>query len=217
MKKLNLSFAVLLAAGLLMSCGGNTESTTENKNETDTSQTALEDATLEEELVVNLDDSKVRWEGTMMGMYSHYGWVKLKEGKVVVKDGEIKGGTFVVDMTSITPMDSGYNEENTKEKLVGHLSSDDFFLVSEHPTAKFEITSADMDNNRIIGNLTVRGITHEESIENVKFNREEGTASGDLTFDRTDYDVNFKHPAQDMVLSDDIELEIHLKTDDVTS
>lgn len=217
MKKIKLSLACFIAAGMLVACSGNSENTAEN-TDTDTTQISLEDAELEnEEMLVNIDESKVLWEGTMLGVKSHTGWVKLKEGNIVVTDGEISGGSFVVDMTSITPTDSGYDEENTKEKLVGHLSTGDFFLVEEYPTSTFEITGADMDNNKLLGNLTIRGITHEESIDNVKFNREAGTASGELTFDRTDYDVNFKHPAQDMVLSNDISLKIQIKAEDQNS
>lgn len=218
MKKMTLSAATVIGAFLLFSCGGPDQSNEQNNNngkDTATTETSLEDAEIKREnFTLNLDSSRVLWSGNMIGLYSHEGWVKLKEGNIEVSNGKISGGTFVVDMTSITPTDENYNVEegNTKEKLVEHLSSDDFFLVSEYPTATFEITGADINNNQLTGDLTIRGITHEETIENVKFNREEGTASGDLVFDRSVYDVKFKHPAQEMVLSDDIELHIQLHT-----
>lgn len=207
----------MTAAFLLVSCGGPGANNNEENNNADSTatETSLEDANIEKQnFTLNLDSSKIHWSGNMVGLYSHSGWVKLKEGNIEVANGEISGGTFVVDMTSITPTDENYDVKkgNTKEKLIKHLSSDDFFLVSEYPTAKFEITGADMKNNQLKGNLTIRDITHEETIEDVKFNREEGTASGKLVFDRSVYDVKFKHPAQDMVLSDDIELDIQLYT-----
>lgn len=95
------------------------------------------------------------------------------------------------------------------EKLVGHLSSADFFDVANHASASFEVTGSSEDGTSIVGNLTVRGITHEETIENVSTINEE--AKGTLTFDRTKYDVSFSHPMQEMVVSNDIVLEITLK------
>lgn len=217
MKKINLTAATMIGAFLLFSCGGTDQNNGQDNNNTDSTATesSLEEADLKKEsFTLNLDSSKVMWSGDMVGLYSHEGWVKLKEGNVEVTNGEISGGTFVVDMTTITPTDENYKPEEGKspEKLVEHLSSDDFFLISEYPTAKFEITGADMENNQLKGNLTIRGITHEETIDNVTFNKEEGTASGELVFDRSTFDVKFTHPAQDMVLSNDITLDIELHT-----
>lgn len=46
-------------------------------------------------------------------------------------DGVLTSGSFEIDMTSITWAD----------KLVGHLTSDDFFGVANYPAAKFVITN----------------------------------------------------------------------------
>ncbi len=161
------------------------------------------------DVTLNTDSSKVIWEGTMLGLYSHEGTTNFTEGNVNIVDGVVTGGTFVVDLTSINPTDSGYDEERTPEKLVGHLSSDDFFNVAEFPTAKFEITGA--EGSTVMGNLTVRGITNPEKVENVVIVEENGTVkiTGELTFDRTKYDVNFKMPVEDKVLSNDISLKIN--------
>ena len=47
------------------------------------------------------------------------------------------------------------------EKRDNHLRSDDFFAVEKFPKMTFEMTSykADGDDGKMIGNLTIRGIT----------------------------------------------------------
>lgn len=219
MKKLNLVISLALVF-MLAACtgGGNNQSASDESNAEEMgSEEMTSEANMEEtgEMTthsVDLENSQVMWEGTMMGMYSHQGTVKLTEGQIEMMGDDIVGGTFVVDLTSITPTDENYqpDEGRTKEKLVGHLSSNDFFNVEEYPTAQFTISSYDAAANTITGDLTIRGNTHQETIENVSLDPNAGTATGTLTFDRTKYDVNFQHPAQEMVLSDDIELQIDL-------
>ena len=154
--------------------------------------------------------SEVIWKGDMLGLYSHEGTVKVQSGSMDIDNGVVTGGNFVVDLTSINPTDDGYDEERTAENLVGHLSSDDFFNVEEFPTASFEVTGAQDD--KVMGNLTIRGKTNPETVENVMITEEDGNVkvSGELTFDRTKYDVNFKMPVEDKVLSNDITLNVKI-------
>jgi hypothetical protein len=55
--------------------------------------------------------------------YSHYGTIAVKSGSIEVTGEQITAGEFVIDMAIINPTDSGYGEENPKEKLIGHLST----------------------------------------------------------------------------------------------
>lgn len=196
---LNLTAAVVL--GLSMAaCSSSTEETTE------TAEATLADGTL----TVDNAASTVTWKGEMLGLYSHEGTVPLTAGTIEVSNGVVSGGSFTIDLTSINPTDDAYDEENTKEKLVGHLSSADFFSVEEFPTASFEITGS--EGSKVMGNLTVRGITNAETVENVVIvpGADGTTMSGTLTFDRTKYDVNFSMPVQDKVLSNDIAINVML-------
>ena len=63
-----------------------------------------------------------------------------------------------------------------------------------------------------MGNLTIRGKTNPEKVENVSITEENGQMhlKGDIKFDRTKYDVAFKHPMKDMVISNDIEMNVTL-------
>ena len=202
MKSTILSMALLAASISFIACDSKESSSSETTEET----AGLPDGTL----TVDTTASEVMWKGSMVGMYDHSGDVKLESGNVTVADGKITGGKFVIDLTSITPTDSNYKEDKTPEKLVGHLSSEDFFHVEQYPTATFDITGS--EGNTVMGNLTVRGKTNPEKVENVVISEENGQMKmkGDIKFDRTKYDVAFKHPMQEMVISNDIEMNVTL-------
>ena len=202
MKSTILSMALLAASVSFIACDSKESSSSETTEET----AGLPDGTL----AVDASASEVMWKGNMVGMYEHSGDVKLESGDVIVADGKITGGKFVIDLKSITPTDSNYKEDKTPEKLVGHLSSEDFFHIEQYPTATFDITGS--EGNTVMGNLTVRGKTNPEKVENVVISEENGQMhlKGDIKFDRTKYDVAFKHPMQEMVISNDIEMNVTL-------
>ena len=85
---------------------------------------------------INLSTSTLEWIGTKMSTY-HPGTVAIKSGNLLLKDGQITGGKFVIDMPTLqTKMG---NEADPK--LTGHLQSPDFFDVAKFPEASLEITS----------------------------------------------------------------------------
>lgn len=203
MKKIT-TLALAAILGMSMVACNSTES--ETTEETAADSTALVDGTM----TFDSTASSVMWKGVLLGVKEHFGTVGLNEATLTVTEGKISGGKFTVDMTSITPMDTTYDAESTPEKLVGHLSSGDFFQVEEFPAATFEVTGSEGD--KVMGNLTVRGITNPETVEGVMTETVDGvtTITGKLTFDRKKYDVAFDLPMKDMVLSNDIELDIKL-------
>lgn len=206
--KTNRLLLSITSAGVLFlaSCGGGQQPTEES---TDTTEAATETTAEVTEKNVNVAESSVKWEGEMLGIKAHWGYIDLTEASVSMAGDKLAGGSFVVDMSSIEPKDDVYTEEQTPEKLVGHLSSPDFFDVANHPTASFEITSVSEDGSSATGNLTVRGITNEETVEGISV--ADGTLSGTLTFDRKKYGVSWEAPMPDAVLSDEIPLTIELK------
>ena len=113
---------------------------------------------------VNVDDSKVSWKGFKPGG-EHFGVISISEGSLKLENGNLVGGSFAFDMNSIVdtdmPADNEYNA-----KLVGHLKSADFFDVEKFPTAKFEITSVDEENEKVnvSGNLTIKETTKNITI-----------------------------------------------------
>lgn len=123
----------------------------------------------------------------------HTGTVKIKNGALQVDHGKLIGGSFEIDMTSITNIDL---EGEWAAKLVGHIKSDDFFGVDKYPTAKFVITRAipqdTKGNYKIIGNLTIKEKTDEITFKaNVAEADGALTATGDIVVDRSKFDVKY--------------------------
>lgn len=190
-----------IGALLLSSCGSNSEKPAESDN---TENTATNN------YIIDANNSNLGWDGTMLGIYTHTGTIQINNGTIVLNNGVLTGGEITVDMNSITPTDENYNEAEgkTKDKLVGHLSSEDFFDVQNYPTATFTINS--VDGNIALGTLTVRGISNEEKITDIVISETEGnlTANGKLTFDRKKYNIAWDSPMKEMVLSNDVNLNI---------
>lgn len=164
-------------------------------------------------LTVDTASSKLEWTGSKRVGGGHNGTIKVKEGNVVVEKDMIKSGEIVIDMTSIEVLDIPKTDENNG-KLLGHLSSPDFFDVKNHPTAKLVIKSAkkDKEATMITGDLTIRGKTQPVSFPvKMEMKDSQTTATGKLTFDRTKHDVkygssNFFKLAADKVINNEIGL-----------
>lgn len=168
-------------------------------------------------MAVNVDtkNSEVVWRGYKV-LGEHHGNISLKSGVLNIEGKNIVGGEFVMDMTSIENSDlSG----GSKEKLVGHLKSDDFFDVENHKTATLEITKASRKSKgeyRVSGNLTIKGITHPiifnttmEVVDNVT------KANATIRVDRTLYDIKYRsgkffEDLGDKMINDNFQLEVSL-------
>lgn len=200
MKLTTLIFGIAATAALF-SCG--------NKN---TEVSGADTTATEVSYSVDPASSTIRWEGNMTGIkaYSHYGFVTLKEGSFSVKGTSLATGSFVVDMKTINPTDSGYSAEHPREHLIGHLGNNDFFLVDSFPTATFVIKS--VEGNTATGDFTVKGITNTEKVTDIVIDTTGGMvkATGKLEFDRQKYKAAFKMAVKDMVLADAIKLDISL-------
>jgi len=202
-------FGFSLALFMVSCAGGNTENQTEEATE----EKMVEETIEVTELMVKGGDSKVNWEGEVLGVYAHQGTVNITEGMLTLEGDQIIAGNFTVDMNSMVATDDNFNPEEgkTPDKLIGHLKSADFFMVDSFPKAMFEVTAHNVETKTLTGNLTVRGVTNEETVEDVSIDHTSGTATGLLNIDRQNYEVAFKHPLEDVVLSDDITLAIELK------
>ena len=190
---------------LFISSCGNTEI-----NKQDAPSEVQEVDSVLKSLNINTSTSSVEWKGVMVGIYSHNGFVSIKEGNLVWQGNSITGGSITIDMETMTQSDSLYKTE--ENKLVAHLESPDFFDVANFPTATFEITSSEKSTNTVYGNLTVRGITDSEVVEDVIFDVEKKSATGTLKFDRQKYGVAYKGSKKDMLVGDEVEMTISLKT-----
>jgi len=138
--------------------------------------------------LIDVENSKIKWIGEELSGKNHYGSLKFKNGNLQLDNGKIISGNFTVDMNTINVEDL---QGGSKQRLEGHLRSDDFFSVEKFSEAIFEINSSAVVNedgaNQILsGNLTIKGITHPAKIE-INDNW-----AAKLVFDRSKYDVRFR-------------------------
>ena len=166
----------------------------------------------------NVKSSKVAWIGRKIA-YSHNGTVELANSSLEFDGKGLTGGSFEFDMNTIKNLDIEDKKKNAK--LVGHLKSDDFFSVKNHPKVSFNITSvskeANGDNNyKITGDLTIKGITHPLTFPaKIKASGNAVNASAKMTFDRAKYNVKFQSGTffenlGDKAIYDDVEMEVSL-------
>ncbi len=164
---------------------------------------------------VSSDNAIVKWHGEKV-TGEHNGKIQFKEGSFTVENNRITTGNFVIDMSTITNED--IEDKEYREKLIGHLKSDDFFGVAKYPTAKLKITGSTAfinDVATVSGNLTIKESTHPVEFD---VSRNESTYSAELTIDRSKYDVRYGSKSffdglGDKMIYDDFDLNISVTVD----
>jgi polyisoprenoid-binding protein YceI len=161
---------------------------------------------------VDVTKSTINWVGKKV-TGQHSGTVAIKSGALVFKKNVLTGGTFTVDMPTLTSTDL------TGEylgKLNGHLKSDDFFATEKFPTSTLLFkTIANKGNGvyTVTADLTIKGKTNPVTFDI--------TVKGDIAttsfkVDRTKYDIkygsgSFFEGLGDKTIYDDFELTVNLK------
>ncbi len=205
MKKITLLSAI--AAIVLASCAGNPDG---KKAETKDS-VATTSEVVGTGLTIDAASSKVVWTGTKV-TGKHTGTVAIKSGSLNVDQGVLTGGNVVLDMNTISSTDL---EGEYKDKLDGHLKSEDFFATEANPEASFTITEvkagATPADLIVSGNLVIKGIS-----KNITFDAKvaESTdasfkATANFNITRADWGVNYTGKADDLI-SKEINFDINL-------
>lgn len=168
-----------------------------------------------QKFIVNTDDSSIHWLGKKIGG-EHDGHIKLKSGELEMDGDKIVSGMFVIDMHSIT--NSDIESEEYRQKLVGHLKSDDFFGVATFPTAMFVIREAAVLKNGkalLTGSLTIKS-----KVETISFEVEKVDTGFEakIDIDRAKFDVRYGSDSffdnlGDKVIDDIFTLTIKLVVD----
>ena len=168
--------------------------------------------------VPQYDSSSILWECTWLAGKAHNGDISIKEGSVKIEDGALVYANFIVDMNSMKCFD--IKNLNTNKKLIGHLKSDDFFDVQNHPESSLNITSSEnISHNRFrfIGQLTIKNITSNVTMDgSVKHLSDGYKIDIQLLFDRSKYDVRYRSASffndlGDRIISDNVSLNVKLK------
>lgn len=161
---------------------------------------------------VVIAESVVTWKGYKV-LGEHTGEIRIKEGKLDFDGDNLTGGEFTIDMSTISTTDL---EGEYAQKLVGHLSSPDFFNIESFPTAKFVITKVvsrgKTGDYKITGDLTIK-----ESTESITFNAmiADNVASAATKIDRSKFDIrygsgSFFDNLGDNTIYDEFDLDIKL-------
>ena len=141
---------------------------------------------------VDVTSSVLYWKGAKP-TGTHNGAVSLKSGGLLVENGKLSKGEFVVDMSSIKNLDMEGQEGAAK--IVGHLASADFFDVAKYPPSKFVITKVEENEGKlaVTGNLSIKDVTKSITIPATV-----SEADGIVTFksetfnvDRADFNVKY--------------------------
>lgn len=165
---------------------------------------------------VNTQKSSLKWVGKKL-TGEHDGAVSISDGQLLLEKGKLVGGSFEIDMNSITVEDIQDPEGN--KNLVGHLKADDFFSVAKHPKATFKITKVATGKDgktNITGDLTIKGITQSITFPaEVKTNKDQVEATADITVNRTKFDIRYASTSffdnlGDKVIYDDFILHVKL-------
>ena len=168
------------------------------------------------DFVVDKGVSTVKWEAKKV-TGKHNGTIAIANGTLSGNKATIKGGTLVIDMKTIVDVDltdSGYNK-----KLVGHLSSDDFFSVDKFPESTLvikKVTLVSGNDYKVTGQLTIKGVTNPiEFNAKVSQNGDKLNAEGVMTINRAKFGVkygssSFFQGLGDKVIYDDFTLAFNI-------
>jgi polyisoprenoid-binding protein YceI len=121
--------------------------------------------------------------------------------------------SFVVQMESI---DTGNGDRD------GHLRTNDFFDVTQHPTMQFESTSIEGDdgNYEVTGDLTIKGttkpVTFDVEFEGTGGDPWGGTRAGfsaSATINRKDWGIEWNAPLETggVMLGDKVQIELDIQ------
>jgi polyisoprenoid-binding protein YceI len=167
-----------------------------------------------QQLKVDSEKSSLKWHGEKV-TGEHWGHIDLEKGWLTWENDKLTGGTFLIDMSSITNSDLEDEEYNTK--LVNHLKSDDFFGVEKFPTAQLEIKSSEKFSNgkaKVKAHLTIKEITHPIEFEAQK---DGNWFMAEIIVDRSKYDVrygsgSFFDNLGDKMIYDDFTMTVKIAT-----
>ncbi len=160
--------------------------------------------------------SKVNWEAKKV-TGKHHGTISFENGSISATQNIISEGILVINMKTIIDedlTDVGYNK-----KLVGHLSSEDFFFVDKYPESKMvikKVTSVSGIDFKFLADLTIKGVSNPiEFNAKISQNGDQLYAEGVMIINRAKYGIkygssSFFQGLGDKVIYDDFTLTFHV-------
>lgn len=206
MKKIRFAFLFLSMGAFTFACTQSPKSDEAQVGEAQEVADAGENAST---YSVDKAQSTVTWVGTKP-TGRHDGRFPIEEGSLQVENNKVVGGSITFDLNKLDVTDAEISDED-KGKLIGHLHSNDFFDVENHPEAEFVISSvepiaegaaineeADSEfklanpTHTVTGNLTLRGTTKSISFPAIINVTDNGvSAQAKFNIDRTNWGVSY--------------------------
>lgn len=167
-----------------------------------------------ERYLVDIEKSFIYWY-----CVTHSGYVKLKNGIVVLADGNILKGKFEICMDSILDVDIDY--QLMKEVLENTLKSADFFDIKNYPVSYFNIVNTlnlPDDSCEVVGNLKIKDIQNQiqfkaniQNNDSIVIVNTERFAIDRTKWGLTIYSKNFEQTDDSFLFTDFVEIEIFLQ------
>jgi polyisoprenoid-binding protein YceI len=161
---------------------------------------------LKEKLALTGANTRVGFVGSKV-TGSHTGAIPRLEGTVETAGTPERSRIRVtMHMDSVT---------SDSERLTGHLKSDDFFAVGQHPTAAFvstEITAGGKDgaSHTITGNLTLRGVTRSVAFPaSLTVTPQAVKANAEFWINRKEFEIKYRGKADDLI-RDEVVIKLEL-------
>lgn len=137
---------------------------------------------------IDVAKSSINWVGKKI-TGEHEGIIKFKDGYLIFKDKKLTGGNFTADMTSLSNTDQ---TGSSKQKLEGHLKSEDFFNTVNFTTSTLvfkSIANKGKNTYLVTADLTIKGITDSIQFDLIIAGKNKATAT--LNINRTKYDIKY--------------------------
>lgn len=152
-----------------------------------------------------------------IGTKGHEGTLKLISGTMMIKNGTISGGNFVIDMTSVHATDMK-SDQGSKD-LDDHLQGTDFLSTEEFPKGFFTVLNAVKDAPEkftVTGYLIIKGISNSITFPVAIINGQNViTIKSQLILNRTKWGINYHsgsifNTMKDGIISDDMNMTLDL-------
>ncbi len=162
-------------------------------------------------LTADPEKTQLQWKGEKV-TGEHSGTIKLKSGWLTLENNQVKGGEFIIDMTSL-------EESADNQKLEGHLKSDDFFGVQKFPESKLVVTEStpfDKGTGTVKGMLTIKDVTNPLEFKASMQKKDDGLwFFCRIVIDRSKYNIkygsgSFFDNLGDKTIYDEFELKVSL-------
>lgn len=195
------SLIILAVSFLAIACQA--EAPKEQQQQTTTASSSVDIDGLKK---VDIDNSTIHWKGHKILGY-HSGTINIMDGQISFEQGDIKTGSFTIDMKSVAVtelMDDDDEEEEEEEEeegeegephddrldLAHHLMDEDFFNAEKYSTATFVITAAQRKGHqyKITGDMTIKGVTNAITFD-ATFVDEKLIAN--IAIDRTQFGIRY--------------------------